>query len=151
MPIDTANLRVLLLDDDWRITEGLRRHIHQHHPGWKVHQSIAVADALRVLDRHALEIDVAVCDINMPEVPGTQLLKLIRDAYPWMVRITLSGMLDAQSLVDSNKYAECKLVKPLAAERLCAEIVRLCGERGDSTPPRVMPKESPKPQQETQP
>lgn len=128
-PERLSHLSVLLLDDDYQVVAGIARVIRRRHPGWTVHEALAITDAMRILDAHGVSIDVAVCDIRLPHLPGTSLLGLIREMFPWIIRITLSGMLDPESLAGAERNAEAHFCKPLPAERLCDAIIRLCRER----------------------
>jgi len=136
-----ARLHILLVDDEPDVVRGITRVMHQRHPGWTVHMAVAVTDAMRILSSRGPDIDAAVCDINMPTLPGTSLLKLIQDLFPWIARITLSGMLDPGSILGASRFAEVHLCKPLPAERLCDEIIRLCRERSGTAErvPRPLP------------
>jgi len=120
-PVD--RLHILLVDDDFFLIDALRRGIRVAYPGWTVHEAVTVQDAMRILDRRASGLDAAVCDINMPELSGTKLLKLIRDLFPHVIRVSLSGMLDGPSIVGAAKYAECQLCKPIPAAQLCDRVI----------------------------
>jgi DNA-binding NtrC family response regulator len=125
-------LHILLVDDDFSLIDGIRRGLHRTFPGWTVYEAISVADAMRTLDRLAPSLDVVVCDLNMPELSGTKLLKLIQDMFPHIVRISLSGMLDGRSIVGATKHAECQLCKPISIEQLCNRIIQTCCARSDA-------------------
>ncbi|MBN8524551.1 MAG: response regulator [Planctomycetes bacterium] len=128
-PRPTDRLHLLLVDDDLFLLEALQRGIHRSRPGWSVHAAGSAVQAMRLLDRLGADLDVAVCDILMPELPGTRLLKLIRDLFPHIVRMSLSGMLDGPSLVGAGKHSECRLCKPIPAELLCLHIIATYCER----------------------
>lgn len=120
-----GELRLLVVDDDPLVIAGIRRNLRLCHPGWTVREAGSAMDAMHVLQRHANSIDVVVCDINMPFTPGTRLLKVMHALFPWIVRIALSGMLNGPTLVGCHKHAESHLCKPIPADRLFAEILRL--------------------------
>lgn len=129
-------LRILLVDDDYCLLHALHRDLCRAYPGWTIHGATTIAEAMRILDRSAANLDVIVCDINMPDLPGTKLLKLTRDLFPHIVRISLSGMIDASSLVGAGKYSEWRLCKPLPAQRLCEHIIEAFCRRQDARPGR---------------
>lgn len=120
-----GHLRLLVVDDDPLLLAGLRRNMRLSQPGWTVQEAGSVMEAMHVLQRHANSIDVAICDINLPLVPGTRLLKVMHAMFPWIIRVTLSGMLNGATLVGCNKHAEAHLCKPVPANLLFAEILRL--------------------------
>ncbi len=59
----------------------------------------AASDAMRLLQRE--RFDAVVLDINLPDIPGTQLLKIIRDRYPEVPVVMLTGYSDYRLAIDS--------------------------------------------------
>ncbi|MDR3555423.1 MAG: response regulator [Syntrophobacteraceae bacterium] len=78
--------RVLLVDDERRVTDGLRRALHAY---YTVHCAPSARDALFILNQE--KIDVVVTDEIMPGMSGTDLLKEIYARYPDTIRIILTG------------------------------------------------------------
>ncbi len=135
-PLQAADrLRILLVDDDCYLLHALHRDLKRAYPDWTLYEATSVAEAMRILDRSAANLDVIVCDIRMPELSGTKLLKLTRDRFPHIVRISLSGMIDGASLIGALKYSECRLCKPLPAQRLSGHIIETFCRRQDAGQP----------------
>lgn len=73
--------------------------------------------------------DLVITDIFMPEMDGFELLRVIRDAFPDIAVVTLSG----DGLVDKDFYLKCSthlgaiatLRKPFEPEELRAVVARL--------------------------
>lgn len=78
---------VLLVDDDSNVLSALRRSLRRE----KI--SIQTArDAREALERLSDEsIDLVISDHRMPGMSGIELLQTIRDRWPKVVRILLSG------------------------------------------------------------
>lgn len=131
-PRPADRLRLLLVDDDLFLLDALQRGMRRAHPTWSVHAAGSVPQAMRLLERLGPELDVVICDILMPDLPGTRLLKLIRELFPHIVRVSLSGMLDGPSLVGAGKYSECRLCKPILVDELCAKVVAAYCDRHHS-------------------
>lgn len=126
---DPATLSVVFVDDDRMLVELFRMYVEEAHPTWKVR---FFSDPLRALDYvkgYGRGIDVMVCDVGMPLVSGIELFEVIRERYPNIVRVTLSGRIDSQTIIGAGKHAECSLCKPIKGETLCATIIDLARQR----------------------
>jgi HD-like signal output (HDOD) protein len=73
--------------------------------------------------------DVIVSDMRMPGMDGAQLLNEVKQRYPHVVRIILSGHSDQQSLLRSVGVAHQYLSKPCDADTLKNTVARACGLR----------------------
>ncbi len=83
--------------------------------------------ALEILDGRSF--DVVVADMRMPGLDGCQLLGKIKELYPQMVRIILSGYSDREMILNSVRLAHQYLSKPCDAEILKSTISRACALR----------------------
>jgi HD-like signal output (HDOD) protein len=85
--------------------------------------------------------DVIVTDMRMPGMDGVQLLKEVRNGYPEVVRIVLSGQSEGEMFLKSVRLAHQYLSKPCDAETLRATVERACTLRdwlADGTIKRVV-------------
>ncbi|HXX68967.1 MAG TPA: response regulator [Polyangiaceae bacterium] len=78
---------VLFVDDDQALLAGIRR-LLQHTP-FDVLIAHSVDEAQRILASAAVQ--VIVSDERMPGGSGTELLQWVRERYPHVVRIALTG------------------------------------------------------------
>ncbi|WP_419797698.1 MAG: response regulator [Terasakiella sp.] len=90
-------VKVLLIDDDPNLLQGLRR---QYHKRFKVICAEAGPKALEILKEHD-DIGVVVSDMRMPQMTGLEVLKHIRTLNPNIVRIMLTGNADQQTAIDA--------------------------------------------------
>lgn len=87
-PVDLSRRETILcVDDEPQVLTALRRTLHRE--PYDVITAPDAALALECLDR--LPIDVVIADERMPLVSGTQLLKEIRQRWPWMGLVILTG------------------------------------------------------------
>ncbi|MBI5363326.1 MAG: EAL domain-containing protein [Planctomycetes bacterium] len=112
--------RVLLVDDEPALTHSLARAMHAE--AFDVSTASSAAEALEYLRSHAVE--VLVTDEAMPGMSGTELLRVVRDAYPSITRIMLSGTDDIETAarVVNGPGVHRLLLKPIPAEELAASI-----------------------------
>ncbi len=91
-PTDTKRPCVLFVDDDPSVLANLRRGL------WREPLDVVTAGgpdvALAVL--HDRDVDVVVSDEQMPGMPGSELLSIVRHLYPEVCRILLGGHADVE-------------------------------------------------------
>jgi two-component system, probable response regulator PhcQ len=78
---------VLIVDDEPKIYHALRRALHRE--PYDVVYASGGAEALKVLSERS--IDVIIADQNMPEMQGSVLLSRVRQQFPDIVRMMLTG------------------------------------------------------------
>ena len=109
---------VLVVDDEVRSQEAIRRTLEEDFE--VVCASDAVA-ALALIEREMPGgIHIVLCDQRMPGQSGVQFLKEVRDRWPDLVRIILSGYTDAEDIIDGVNGAGIYqyLTKPWQPEQL---------------------------------
>ncbi|HXI39126.1 MAG TPA: response regulator [Bryobacteraceae bacterium] len=117
--------RILFVDDEQNILDGLKRTLHSMRSEWQMAFSTNGKDALQKLEEH--EFDVIVSDIRMPGMSGPELLTEVLKRYPNIVRIVLSGTVEHDLVLGSATTAHQYLVKPCDAATLRATLDRaLC-------------------------
>lgn len=91
----TENPSILIVDDELLIRDLLYDFFDEH--GWQ----IAVADngekALQIM--HSKKIDVLLTDLKMPEMDGMTLTNHVRDSYPDIPVIIMTGYPSVESAV----------------------------------------------------
>ena len=120
-------MRVLFVDDDPSVLGGLRRMLRGQRHRFETVCASSGAEALRILDN--AHFDVIVTDMRMPEMDGSQLLEIVRERHPHLVRIVLSGQLDDATAVRLAVLAHQFLSKPCEFDVLVDAIDRSCGIR----------------------
>ncbi len=79
--------RILFVDDEALILNSLKRGLSDE--PYEKFFATSGEDALKVLEKY--DISVLVTDMKMPGMSGLDLLKLVREPYPDLVKIVLSG------------------------------------------------------------
>ena len=129
-------MRVLLVDDEVRVVEGLNRMLYAIAPEWEVETASSGAEALARLAE--VTCDVVVSDMMMPQMNGAELLEKVRERHPSAARIILSGQTDRQASMRVLNVAHQFLDKPCPAERLVDTVERLQALRRELEDPRVL-------------
>lgn len=112
--------RVLIVDDDADVLLGLRRGLWRHRERFACSFAGSAREAMQML-RHG-EFAVAIVDLEMPEIDGTELLDFIRAHHPSVVRIAFSGSCEARRCLDALSLAHRFVDKPCSTDRLVEHI-----------------------------
>jgi len=115
---------VLFLDDEARILEGLQRMLRHMRKDWDMVFEDNPHKALQLLSTRP--VDVVVSDVRMPAMDGVTFLGQVKDRFPGVARIILSGHADESLTLRSVKIAHQYLAKPCEAEALKATVARAC-------------------------
>jgi DNA-binding NarL/FixJ family response regulator len=89
-------LRMVIADDHPLVLAGVRAALEQHDDIEIVGAAGTGARALTLVGRE--RPDVALVDLDMPDLPGLQLLTLIRERHPEVTVVMLSGSRDANDI-----------------------------------------------------
>ncbi len=114
--------RILFVDDEQRLLDGLRRSLYSLRGEWHAEFACGAAEALKVVESRPF--DVIVTDMRMPGIDGSALLQLVRDAHPQVLRIMLSGQSEDTALIRSVGVAHQYLSKPCSLEELKSTVNR---------------------------
>jgi DNA-binding NtrC family response regulator len=106
--------RVIFVDDEARILEGLRRMLRPMRNQWEMAFAPGGQAALDVMA--TTPFDVIVSDMRMPGMDGAALLEQVREHYPEVIRIVLSGHTEMATALRVVPIAHQFLAKPCDAE-----------------------------------
>lgn len=116
--------RVLFVDDEPNVLQGLRRMLRPMRLEWDMHFAEGPERALRELE--AQQFHVVVTDMRMPNMDGAALLERVLAHDPGIARIILSGQTDKEAALRSTGTAHQFLAKPCEAEDLKRAVQRAC-------------------------
>ena len=113
---ETHGRRVLFVDDNCRVTEGIRRALRDW--PFEILTANSASEALRLMAER--EIAVIVSDEQMPEMRGSELLAVVLERHPETVRLILTGKANLDTAIDAVNRAGVHrfLRKPVAPEEL---------------------------------
>jgi HD-like signal output (HDOD) protein/CheY-like chemotaxis protein len=116
--------RILFVDDESKILDGIRRMLHSDRTRWDMHFAVGGEAALQACE--AGSFDVVISDMRMPGMDGAALLSEIRDRFPASARIILSGQSDPEAASRAIPVAHRFLAKPCSAIELQSTIEHVC-------------------------
>jgi HD-like signal output (HDOD) protein/CheY-like chemotaxis protein len=115
-------IRVLFVDDEPRVLEGLKRMLRPKRNEW---QMTFVGSAQAALDALKAEpCEVVVTDMRMPGMSGAELLEVVQREYPDTIRLILSGQAETESVMKALGVSHQFLSKPCDADILQGTIAR---------------------------
>ena len=91
--------RVLVVDDDKIIVESLVEFLRLE--GYAAGGAANFAEALTALERH--KYNLIITDLNMPETNGFELLRAVKQRYPEIVVVIITGYGTIESAVAAIK------------------------------------------------
>ena len=81
---------------------------------FNIHTAVNGLEALKVLDKGDKEIHVLITDQRMPEMTGLELLEVVNEKYPHIIKLVISEYSNDQVIRDSmEKFGIlCRIHKP---------------------------------------
>jgi len=93
---------ILFVDDEVKVLNSLRRGLIDE--PYETLFADSGAKALEILAQK--EVHILVTDMRMPEMSGLELLKIVREKYPRIIRIVLSGYTQITTLLTAINQGE---------------------------------------------
>ena len=118
----TANLRVVIVDDEPPALAGLRALLAKHADIEIVSESLGGASAIAAL--RDLRPDIVILDVQMPEVDGFQVLDAVQKSegrLPFVIFVTAHDQFAVQAF---EVHAVDYLLKPVTEERFARALAR---------------------------
>lgn len=108
--------RLLFVDDESLVLQGLRRTLRPMREEWEMSFVESGEQALETLAREPY--DAIITDMKMPRMDGAQLLDQVKERYPEVVRIVLSGQAGREAILRSIGPTHQYLSKPCDPQEL---------------------------------
>jgi HD-like signal output (HDOD) protein len=124
--------RILFVDDERPLLEGLRTRLRPLHDKWFMGFTDSGTHALDLMQQQPF--DVVVTDMRMPVIDGGKLLQLVSERWPQTIRIVLSGYSEMDPTIRLVPYAHQYLSKPCPPKQLenvidrCLQLHQLLNE-----------------------
>lgn len=114
---------ILIVDDEVQILKTMRRLFSE--TDYKILTAENGMDALTLLENNP--IDLIISDMKMPLMNGYQLLSTVKEKYPHIIRISLSGYADEVAMKKRvlHNIADFSIFKPWNNEKLLQNVDRI--------------------------
>ncbi len=113
------NVRILIVDDDINIRKSLKTILSDE--GYTVDLAANGNEAIKKTETEVYNI--ALIDIRLPDMEGTELLNRMKTTVPRMRKIIITGYPSVENAIEAvNRKADSYLVKPVNIEKLLKTI-----------------------------
>jgi DNA-binding NtrC family response regulator len=125
----TQRKTILVVDDDKQILESLKTILESE--GYTVETAETGEEAIK---RNKTDFfDMALLDIRLTGMQGTDLLTALHKEFPKMVKIMMTGYPSLENAVASLKLgADAYVMKPINPEKLLDIVAKKFKERGNA-------------------
>lgn len=121
-------LKVFLVEDEYVVRESIKNNIEWSDYGFEFCGEAGDGEVALSLIRKELP-DIVITDIKMPFMDGLTLSKLIKEEFPWMEIILLTGYEEFAFAQEALRIGVARyLSKPISGEMLTSELTQL-GEK----------------------
>jgi DNA-binding NtrC family response regulator len=120
MPSPVRAPTVLIVDDDPAMLRALARLLNEWRPAWTILLAQLAREGIEVLERE--RVDVLVTDVHMPGMSGTELLEIVSERFPALMRVVHSAGPPPEDEERLAVLAHAILIKPVQPERFVREI-----------------------------
>jgi DNA-binding NtrC family response regulator len=93
------SLRILILDDEKLVRDELEEFLID--PNFSLFKAERPSEAFNLMSEH--EIDIAIVDINLPEMNGLDVLEKVKKEYPEIEVIMISGYSEMDSVIHAMR------------------------------------------------
>jgi DNA-binding NtrC family response regulator len=119
-------INTLIVDDDQEIRNTLTSILENE--GYLVETAENGKKAIRLCEK--TPFDVALIDIELPDIKGTELLHILKEKQPKMVRMIITGHPSVENAAKSvNEKADGYITKPFDIPELLGMIKKLFEEK----------------------
>ncbi len=122
--------RILVVDDEETILHTIKKYLSLK--GYSVDTSATGKEAIRMCRDNFYNL--AILDIKLPDIDGTDLISEMEEACPRIVKIMLTGYPEQESAIAAvNRGADAYLVKPIELEGLLRVVKEKLKEQEEET------------------
>ncbi len=117
--------KILVVDDEDNVCRSVEKILSRR--GYTVAGALNVEEAVRKVEETAF--DVVITDLMMPKTNGMELLEILRDRYPELKVVMITGYASIESAVKATKLGAAYLPKPFTPDELVKATEQALEER----------------------
>ena len=131
-------MKILLADDHALIRAGLRGELQELGETIDYVEAWDAASLRSVLEQHA-DLDLALVDLTMPGMQGSASIVALRQEFPTVPLIVLSGIEDVQEVRAVLRAGASGFIPKASLSKVMLQAIRLVLAGGLYLPPQLMP------------
>jgi len=107
--------KILVVDDEENVCHSIKKVLSRK--GYDVAQAFTVGDAVKLINE--MTFDLVITDMMIPGTSGMELLQIVKDHYPELEVVMITGYASIESAVKATKLgASAYLPKPFTPDEL---------------------------------
>ena len=115
-------MKVFLVEDEFVVREGIKNNIDWAGHGYDFCGEAGDGEVAYSMIQK-LQPDIVITDIKMPFMDGLTLSRMIKEEFPWIEIILLTGYEDFQFATEAIRIGvSCYLSKPISGDNLLKEV-----------------------------
>jgi DNA-binding NarL/FixJ family response regulator len=130
-------MKVLLVDDHALFREGLHLVLDRLDEPFEILETGDCAGAFALLKRHP-DLGLVLLDLALPDMPGLDALKLMRERYPAVPIVVLSATEDRPSVLEAINRGAMGFIPKSSDSTLLINALRLVLAKGVYVPPSAL-------------
>jgi len=103
-------IRIMFVGDKSTIINPLKNMLEPVKEEWVLYYSGSSSEALTLLETN--EVDMLVTDMHMPEYEGILILEKVKNLYPEVIRLVISGVKDRELMLKATQHVHQFLSMP---------------------------------------
>lgn len=117
-----SNTNIILVEDESAVRMITARALSNQ--GFKVHEADSGENAIKYIESNPeIKFDMLITDAVMPVIDGPSLIRIIRNKYPIIKVICISGHIDESLREKLNQLGDVRFIaKPFALQQLLNEV-----------------------------
>src|SRR6266576_1391073 len=113
--VENKDVRILIVDDEAMMSDSLRKHFTEE--GYSVDTAATGAEAIERFDQGGHQL--AICDLQLPDMDGLEVMRHMKDAKPTTEVIVVTGYGSVPKAVEATKAGAFYFVeKPFDFEEI---------------------------------
>jgi signal transduction histidine kinase/CheY-like chemotaxis protein len=117
----SANTRILVIDDDVQVLNLTSMVLRQE--GFQVQVANSTKEAMGLIEERGEQFQLLLCDVLLPNMSGPELVELIKQKFPDILVVFMSGYPGESGDLLPDAFTENKLImKPFAPQQLLETI-----------------------------
>ena len=137
--------KILVVDDEENVCHSIKKVLSRK--GYDVSQAFTVDDAVKLINE--MTFDLVITDLMIPGTSGMDLLQIIKEHYPELEVVMITGYASIESAVKATKLgASAYLPKPFTPDELTEVTQKTLANRVKRETRRAQPT-APVPEEET--
>jgi DNA-binding NarL/FixJ family response regulator len=135
-------MKILVVDDHVLIRDALRGVLKELKPEADVLEASDCRQAMALIAEHADELGLVLLDLNLPDRDGFSALAEVRERYPGISVVVLSGQHDRSSVIKALELGALGFIPKSGQREVMLSALQLVFAGGVYIPPEILTRDA---------